>query len=692
MQKVEKPYVAILLERDLRYLSVQLAMNRKLSLMHLLAGVLLACVPLLSGCENAPAPVAILGNVPTSNQAAVVEGTVLLSDPDPATSHAGILVYVPGTSFQARTAQNGSYTLNLATSGAIELMAERFGYKPATVDLISPDPALHTPEKPLQVRTAILDRADPKQAAKQEMVNAQGQVFLQGQEASGGVRVQVQGTDFVTVSGEDGSYRFVNLPAGRYRFTYSRSGFLPYTTEEIAVAPGADVVLPDTALELAVANGSTTPTEELVPDVREQPMEAAKLAGDRSIAGQVTLVDEANNERTDFNQAVVAINDSDIVAEVDEQGRFLISNLPSGVYGVIGRYQGGQPVQIPVDLVNQQTASVQMRLSTAPPPPTVGTLAGRVVLPPVEGVSPPAVGARIAVAGSQLAATSGSDGTFTITDVPEGTKELVVTLEGYEALKLPGVVVTASQATAVGDLVLLPEVDNPRVVGTLPPPGTTNIPVGLDIVIQVKFNKKMNPLTVPESVVLEPPVAATMFLGQGTHPLATDENLVVVLSSLGQEKPIRFKQRYRLIIRETATDLDGIPLKQPYAMNFTTGAPGIIGTRPANGARGVYVDQYTQPVLIDFNTRLDPRTVDSDHIRVRPDNGMSVNVGMTEDPVTGWTTVRVATNWQPETNYSVTVGRGVRAANGQPLGNTPFTLRFRTIPFQVLQIPLEEVR
>ncbi|MGI8908431.1 MAG: carboxypeptidase regulatory-like domain-containing protein [Candidatus Sumerlaeaceae bacterium] len=666
----------------------------------ILFGLMSACLLLLTGCNNQPGSVTTDGTQRVAGKLGTLEGQVLLSVPDSITSHTGIVVYLAGTSFLARTSASGAYRIDNLPAGSYQILAEKNDFQITVVDNLVLDPARHTPQKPAITKVAILEalaNSGTRNGAT-DLGTVQGTVYLQGQEKSDGVRVQLEGTQFVTVSGDDGSYRLLNVQPGTYSITFTRVDYKPYKATGLVVAAGSATTVPDTALESthravligtpSMDNNTTVPATPV-----GTPIVASRMSGDRVISGIVQLSDLEGKPVTDYNRAMVAINDSDIVATLDEEGRFRMANLAPGIYTLIGSLDNGEATRLPVDLTTQQTATVILKISAVTAPKPKGAITGRVVLPGIDDEPmPDASGVRIGIAGTQSTALSAADGSFKLQDVPEGSYQLVATKDGFEDFSQGGVEVAGGSPTDVGVLTLEPKRDYPRVIGTVPQNGTRNVPVGLDILLQVKFSKRMDPAKIREAVSVRPPTAAQVLFGRGSHPLADDDALVVVLSSLSEDAPIRFGTNYQLAIARTATDVDGVPMREDFAMNFSTGAPGIIGTRPGNGEQNVYADQNTMPVLLNFNTRLKPDSLNERSIRVRPDNGISISITHTEDPRNGWTNVRVATQWQPDTQYTITIGRDVRAANGQPLGNTPYTLKFRTSSNQVIQQPIQVVR
>jgi TonB-linked SusC/RagA family outer membrane protein len=96
-------------------------------------------------------------------------------------------------------------------------------------------------------------------------------------------------------------------------------------------------------------------------------------------------------------------------------------------------------------LLPLQAAGAQQTGPVAPPPET-GTIAG--VVTAVE-TGTPLANARVTLAATDLGATAGPDGRYTIALVPPGTYRLRTQLIGHAALEVTGVVVTAGQTTTL---------------------------------------------------------------------------------------------------------------------------------------------------------------------------------------------------------------------------------------------------
>ena len=637
------------------------------------------------------------------NTVGSITGTAQLADPDVGTGNAGILMYLAGTEYQARTNREGRYRIDGIPAGEYDLAAEKLGYQTRIIEGVIINPAIHTAESPLAPSTVTLDRTEPVAAndGTTALGSIRGRVLLEDLlDEYGGVRVEVDGTAFVTVSGRDGQYRVLNVEPGSYTLSYYKEGFRPFTTESIEVTTGV-IELEDVALELArpgdpVTDGAAITARASQAAALVQPGGPPGPDEKRSVVGVVQIVDEDGEPVTDYSSVAVAINGTDTIAEVNEQGQFRLDGLTSGTYTVIAAMPGGIIAQAPVDLEYMRSASVVLKLEMKPTEQMAGqgVIRGRVVLVDFndEPLTDSLAGVTVAVAGTQISASTGADGAFMLSGLATGTYTITAKQDGFENGELPGINVAGSSAVEAGEIRLVQKVERPRVLSTDPATGAKDVMISNDLQVLIKFSMPMNAQTVRDAITLTPKTPYTVAIGKGAGPLADDLTAVVTISNDNYREPIRFNADYRLTVADTAANLDGVPMEEPYQFTFKTANPGIISTWPENGAKDVFVDQLENSVLISFNTQLDPDTINERTIRVKPDRGVSVHRTRANDQEKGWTTVRIATQWQADTDYTITITRRLRAINGQALGNTPYTLRFHTAPLEILHVPLEVTR
>jgi hypothetical protein len=127
-------------------------------------------------------------------------------------------------------------------------------------------------------------------------------------------------------------------------------------------------------------------------------------------------------------------------------------------------------------------------------------------------------------------------------------------------------------------------------------------------------------------------------------------------------------------------------MQQAYEMNFTTGAPSVIGTDPAN--RQIKSDwSPAAPIHIFFNAEMDHTTLNPDILSIRPALTQAPTLYANEDPQTGWTRLAIQAIWQPGTVYQITVGRRARTLAHSALANVPYTFSFQTDKLSQFQPP-----
>lgn len=644
----------------------------------------------IGGCENSS----------PQNSVGSIAGIAMISDPDPGTGNAGILVYLAGTPFQARTDQQGRYRIEGVPPGSYDLIAEKTGFQGQVVEALNVSAGSSQPAQPGDVMLIRLAAPPPVQTTgTAELGSLAGTVLLEGlPDENGGVRIELDGTPFVTVSSTDGQYRMVNVPTGDYRLSFYKDGYLPRRgIEKVRVTTGTEAEVPDVGLEL-MKPGDPVPmgavAQQRAASVASPPQEPPPGADEpRSIVGVVDVRDQSGRVVSDYSDVTIGINGTDRIARINDQGQFRFDNLTSDTYTLIGAIPDGPTVAIPVDLVSQRVASVSVRLLLGAPGATGGVIRGQVVLLDMDDDPlPDASGVQVAVNGTQIVATTGADGGYVLEGVAPGNYSLSATKQGFKAGSAQNVEVSAAAPTEVPDIEMTMDVERPRVVMTSPEAGARDVAVGMDVPIMIKFSEKMDPATLRDALVISPATPATVAIGKGSAPGADDDTMIITLSNSSDRSPIQFGANYRIMVPGTAANLAGVTMGEPFTLSFQSAKPGIILTSPANNARNVYVDQLENAVIFSFNTKLDPASINDRTFRVRPNQGKSVSVTYNNNDQTGWTTVRVSTQWQPDTDYTISVTSRVKAASGQKLGNTPYTLKFRTQKLDIMSVPIMTVR
>lgn len=645
------------------------------------------CV-IINGCSKAS----------ETSSTAAIEGMAYLSQEDKVAKNAGILIYLAGTSHQARTDLNGKYIITGVPTGKYDLIAEKEGFQTQVISDLEVTGS-HSSSNPLKPKAPILEKAgsglaSSTSATQNQMGVVTGAVYLENAPLSGhgGVRIEIDGTPIVAVSSTEGRYQFPELVPGVYRFYFQKDGYEPFLSNEMTITSGTNVIADvalllnnpvappaDPSIEGTLNASRTSGTPEM--DLGEEDLPAATP---RSIFGRITLVDTQDQVLTDFSDVMVSLNDNSMFAEVDDTGNYRFDNLTSGIYVLVAAKPNAEVFQTELDITRRRNTRVDARLVVGRPiEGGSGGVAGQVLLlSPNDEPLQDSSGVTVSVLGTQYSATTDINGTFAIDSVPTGTYTLNLSKQGFKTASLEGLSVTDGQIHDIGTLRLAPDLHHPYVIATSPELGAQGVKVEHDLVVLIQFNTKMNADSVKRAITIVPEARFEAFIGNGSHANATDDTAAIVISNRDHNMPIRFSQNYAIRVSTAAQDMNGVGLAEDFSLRFKTDAPGIVSTYPADGAVDVQVDDR-RPLRIAFNVALDPRSIQERFIRVRPDAGVNLNLTPTADGSTGWTLLTVGGQWQPNTNYTVTINRGMRSKGGQYLGNTPYTFRFKTKAIEI---------
>ena len=302
----------------------------------------------------------------------------------------------------------------------------------------------------------------------------------------------------------------------------------------------------------------------------------------------------------------------------------------------------------------------------------MGNIHGRVHLSDGENHS----GVTVGLMGTSFIALTDEDGEYRITNVPEGSYALIAELGDYVPVKVEPISVFAGETTEVADITLEPYVEPPIVLYTEPPDGAKKVSIKREIPVFVWFNKNMHPGSLKKAVSVSPEVDYRVFAGK-EHPRSDFDVLLIMLRGCYTDNPAKFKTTYKIRISTAAKDWEEQHLEEPYEFSFTTGEPEIINTMPRSGELRAHLSPRS-PLAIYFNATIDHNTLNESTIQLRPEPVSTLEIYAYDNVETGWTTARVSTPWEPDTDYTLRVGRGVRTVDGSRISNTPYVLRFHT--------------
>ena len=142
--------------------------------------------------------------------------------------------------------------------------------------------------------------------------------------------------------------------------------------------------------------------------------------------------------------ATVSVKGTSLTTVSGSDGSFTISNIPAGPQTVDAAQSGFNPEQAVVNIIGDQTIIEDFFLI-----PTVGTISGIVRN---AATNLPIAGATVTVAG--LTTTSGGNGSFTFSNVPEGAQTLSATATGFNPASASVTVIAGANVNQ--DIAMMP--------------------------------------------------------------------------------------------------------------------------------------------------------------------------------------------------------------------------------------------
>jgi len=574
---------------------------------------------------------------------------------------AGITIFAEGTSYAAYTDRYGYFELENLRPGRYIVMAMRPDIEPTElgiVDVTDEDTQASQPFADLgeiEVAASRIEQSAFGTSIAGRMGRISGNVVTLSPLDSTDVVVELEGTPFRTVTDDGGEYQFLNIPEGDYVVRFRKRD---YRTErrDVTVEAGE---------EAEVASVTLEPTS---PDV---------VTGGRTIFGRVEMVGSDGEPRTDYSTVTVSLQGTDERARPSSTGEFEFVGLSSSVYTVSAQAPGFLVEQrFQVDLRRIEAAEVTLvLLEDMGDREPLGFLGGQVTLEEADASANG--GIQVSLDGTNMSVTTDSEGYFVIEDVPVGTYSLTATMTGYLPGRVNSFSITDDELTTLEPLVLELAAERPRVVSTTPSDGARDVPIDNPTIVVVQFNQRMSSSTVQNAISISPDVSHRIATS-GQHPLASDDRAVIVLDGYTRNgTPLRYNTRYTVTVDRSAENTDGLSMRDDHRFSFTTGAAKIVRTVPADGASNAYLDP-NRPVRVYFNAKIDPDSISTDNVQVRPSLPANPNVYLQDDPSTGWSFLSISGNFNPDETYTVTVrGRPQTITRGR-VTNVPYSFRFTT--------------
>ncbi len=197
-------------------------------------------------------------------------------------------------------------------------------------------------------------------------------------------------------------------------------------------------------------------------------------------------------------------------------------------------------------------------------------------------------------------------------------------------------------------------------IQTWPEDGAQNISLLAFSSLRITFPSKMNRASVENALTITPSTAP-IFLWLADHDL-----------TLYTGGPLRALTTYTVRIEDTARDLDGTPLPQPFEFSFATEPVAIRSTSPSNGQ--VFVDFTTNlRIYLWFNTYIVRSTLTPAWSIVPPASGQFYWTDNT------FVYFQPNAPLAPNTKYTITIGGAMRDLHGSTLPS-PTSFAFVTRP------------
>ena len=335
-----------------------------------------------------------------------ISGTVQIPDRQ---DHSGILVYAAGKSLMSYTDAEGNFTFLNAPVGKYEFFARMDGYRVASLGPVAVEGTAEKPAEPVRLATILLEKA-PQPTPEEAYGDLIGKVELESGDPAEGVLVQILGTLFKTVTDEEGVYRIYNLAPKTYTLNFSKGGYMSQTTSVnvaagepvfVGTVQMPPVVEPQKfrrilgSVEMYDLKGNLTNKFEGVIAALEGtsfvalPDGAGKFTFDKIPPGKYTLiatapmfknrnkieVDLADLEYTnvsmildeipsesakrgilrgfvkleaqeDHSGALIALTGTTIVAVSNNDGHYVLNDVPEGTYTLLAQAEGYVPMVI----------------------------------------------------------------------------------------------------------------------------------------------------------------------------------------------------------------------------------------------------------------------------------------------------------------------------------------------------------
>lgn len=617
--------------------------------------------------EGDPAVPDATPTAPPPDVPAQIEGSVRLEG---RADSSGVQVFIPGSSYLSMTDGDGRFSLESVRPGSFSILAQYPGYSTSKLGdvQIPPSRTLNV----ITLESAVLHKAqaDISPGGQELFGRILGRVTLARDDgpsvsSPAGTTVEVVGTPMRTFCDAEGAFYLWNLSPGRYELLAYRDGYA----------------------EAGVIAVIGTEAEPVRVEIVLEPI--ARPRGLGQIAGTVRMFDALGAATGGYQYVQVEIAELAGQKTIpDMNGRFSFEDLPLGRYTLFAQATGfSSDGGVDIDLSNGDVLGAELVLRKIVDELTPSIVFGLAVKGSANGAAGRGdmSGISVALAGTSINSITGPDGRYRFTNVAPGTYRVIAQAEGFKPLTIEDVEVRPGEELEMEDIFLEPDLIYPEVVETHPADGASDIQVAFEIPIMIRFNKKMRPGSLRDAITISPEVEFTVFAGKEHQ--STDFDLArISIDGSSRQTRVRYNTLHHVRISTDAEDYEGLRMREPYEFTFRTATPGVWETYPAGDATGVLLTP-TRSVVIRFNGRIDPDSIGRRDVRIRPSLIGIPTLQIVDNIKTGWTELTIQALWEPDTEYKVTLSRGIRTMTGQRLSNTPYTFEFKTTALSEFRPP-----
>ncbi|MDD6840980.1 MAG: carboxypeptidase regulatory-like domain-containing protein, partial [Spirochaetales bacterium] len=336
-----------------------------------------------------------------------IKGKALI---DGESEHYDITVYIPGTSYIAKTDKDGSFSIYNVPEGKYTLRYTLDDHLPVMVNdvmLVCPEDV----EKPeVKVKKVTL---------KSSLGSVEGRAILGDSNDSTGVKVNLESEDashsYPAFTSKDGYYTISGIQPGRYRVIVSYEGYTSQMSSYFEVASGTLTKI-DTLIELYSSSGY--------------------------LKGTVSLND--SDTKSGLAVTIRSKDIGDTFTVMSDEGGAFTKRLKPGTYTVDFSHSGYSSYSVDATVVENNTTT----LSAVTLYSVYGTIEGR-------SFSPEETVTLIDKEGNPIQTLqSSNDCTYKFSGIQSGTYSIKFSKTGFSSNTISDVVVTPSKTTTINGVEL----------------------------------------------------------------------------------------------------------------------------------------------------------------------------------------------------------------------------------------------